>query len=233
MKETFKIALISILLLLISGSKADSAVLTSEHVAEKVKNDIIASLEQDQNGEKEVEVKIKAMPFTSLEIPDGEIEIKTRVSNLNSIVRVWVYVDKTRIKSFGVRVDVKLYEKVWVSQDWVKRGNALNGIVMEKKDISSIKGGLPRKNINPQNYRARRNIKPGKIIEINDIEEIPTIVKNSPVSVIFKTSSVSVTIPAVAMTSGKTGDFIKVKSKKYRQTYVGEIIGDNIVLVNI
>ncbi len=210
---------------------AQSAVLTSQFVSKQVKNDIITQLKQDYNGE--IEVKIKSLPYQSIKIPDGKVKIRSEINGLNSIVKVNIYVDRIKVKTFGARAEIKIKDKVWVAQDWIKRGGILTGLTMEKKDVSSIYNKLPRKDFEPGRYRARINIKPGKIIELNNIEEIPTIVRNSPVSLIFKTPTVSVTIPAIAITSGKTGDFIKVKSKAYRKNYVGKIIGKNLVLVNI
>ena len=233
MRKLLNIALLSAIIFLGFTPDVQCAVLKSQFISDQVKNEIVTQLKQDYNGE--IEINIKSLPYQSIQIPDGKVEIKSEINNLNStsIVKVNIYVDQVKVKSFGVRAEIKIKDNVWVAKNWIKRGEVLTGITMEKKNVTSIYNNLPGKDFEPISYRARMNIKPGKIIELTNIEEIPTIVKNSPVSLIFKTPTVSVTIPAVAVTSGKTGDFIKVKSQRFRKNYVGKIIGENLVLVNI
>lgn len=233
MRKLSKIALLSVIIFLGISSRAYSAVLESQFITEQVKKEVISQLKSDYDGK--INVNIRSIPYKTIEIPDGNMEIKTDIGNFNSIsiVRVSIFVDGIKVKSFGVRAEITIKDKVWVAKDWISRGNTLKNLKMVKKEISSELDSLPGNDFNPERYRARRNIKPGEVIEFNNIEVIPTIVRNSPVSVIFKTPTVSITIPCVAMTSGKTGDFIKVKSKRYKKNYVGKIIGKNLVLVNI
>lgn len=220
-------------MLLGNNPMAYSAVLKSQFITEQIKQDITARLNRDYKGS--VEVNIRSLPYETVEVPDGKVRIATEIGNLNavSIIKVILYVDEVKIKTFGARAEITVKSKVWVSRDWIKRGNTLKNLKMEKKEITSGLNKLPGENFAPEKYMARRNIRPGQIIELDDIEAVPTIVKNSPVSVIFKTPTVSVIIPCIALTSGKTGDFIKVKSEIYKKNYVGKIIGKNIVLVNI
>ena len=235
MNKLINIFLLSAIILLSFTSKAYSAILNSQFITEQIKSDIKTQLKQHYNGK--ITVEIKSLPYKSIKVPDGEIEIKTN-SNLKklksiSIIKVNIYVDKVRVKSFGVRAELKIYDKVWVAKDWIKRGGNLNNIAFEEREISSSLSSVPGKDFEPHKYLAKRNIKPGEIINLLYVEGIPLIVKNSPVSVIFKTPLVSITIPGIAVTSGKTGDFIKVKNIRYKKNYMGKIIGKNLVLINI
>lgn len=233
MRKFIKIALFTIILSVGLNSTAYCAILESQFVINKVKKDIIKQLEQDYDGK--VNIEIKHFPYKTIDIPDGNVKMVSEIGNLSSksIIKVSIYVNEMKVKTFGLRAEISIKDKVWVAKDWIRRGDTLKNLKMVKTDISSALDKLPGKNFNPSKYMARRNIRPGDIIERNDIETIPTIVRNSPVSVIFKTPTVSVTIPCIALTSGKTGDFIKVKSKAYKKNYVGKIIGKNLVLVNI
>lgn len=215
--------------------EANCAVLDSQFIAEEVKKELISQLQQNYSGE--IEVNVKYLPYKSVKIPNGNLKIKAELKsdslNSQSIAKVSIYVNNTKIKSFGAKIVIRIKDKVWVAKDWIKRGQSLTCLTLEEKEITSVSGNLPGKDFLPRIYRARRNIKPGEVIKLKNIEKIPTVVKNSPVSVTFKTSMVSVTIPCTAVTSGSTGDFIKVKSKKFRKNYIGKIIGKNLILVNI
>ncbi len=231
---SYKTIILTLIMSFCLVNKANSAVLDAQFLCREIKKDIIERLKNGYEGETEVE--ITALPYQTIHVPEGDVEIKTEAGykNLNSsIVKVKILVNNIKVKSFGVRVSVKLYDKVWVARGWIKKGETLKNLKLEKKEISSGLSGVLKKDFNPGKYLARRNIKPGEVINAGYIEEVPTIVKNSPVSLVFKTPLVSVTIPAVAVTSGKIGDYIRVKNKRYKKNYVGKIIGKNIVLVNI
>ena len=215
--------------------QANCAVYDSQFISEKVEKNLTTQLEQNFSGE--VEVNVKYLPYKAIEIPDGELNVKAELKSdrigSQTIVKVSLYVNDTKVKSFGAKVAVSVKENVWVATDWIKRGQSLTSLTMKEKKINSLSTGLPGKGFIPRKYRARRNIKPGEVVQLKNIEKTPTVVKNSPVSVIFKTPTVSITIPCVAVTSGGTGDFIKVQSKKFKKNYVGQIIGKNLILVNI
>jgi len=233
LRKLLNILVLSAFIFLGINLRAYCADLSSQFVIEEIKNDIIEQLKQIYDGE--IEVNIISLPYQTLSLPDGKVEIKAEIGNLDviSIIKTGIYVNNVRVKSFGARAEIKIKTKAWVAKDWIKTGETLNSIAFEQKEITSSFGSLPQKNFKPGNYMARRNIKPGEVIQIKDIQEIPTIVINSPVSLIFKTPAIAVTIPAIALTSGKTGDFIKVKSIQYKKNYVGKVIGQNLVLINI
>lgn len=234
MKIFIKIALITIILLSGLVPEAECAVLDAQVIAKKIKHDITEQLKQQHDGR--VEVEVASLPYQKFDLPDGKIDIRTD-TDLNSldssIVRVNIYVNGIKAKTFGARVEIKIYDRVLVAQDWIRKGDTLKSIKAEEKNISSMVDVVLKKGFDTHKYLARRNIKPGEIINKNYIEKIPTIVKNSPVSLIFKTPYVSVTIPAIALTSGGMGDYIKVKNKAYKKNYIGKVIGKNIVLVHI
>ena len=229
-----KITILTVILAFCFTTKANSAVLDAQILAREIEKDITACIQQEHKGK--VEVEVVALPYQTIELPDGNIEIKTETTlqNINStILKVNIYVNNIKVKTFGARVEIKIYDKVWVAQNFLQRGDTLKNLKLEEKNISSMPGIAAKENFDPTNYLTKRNVKPGEIINLNYIEEIPMIVKNSPVSLIFKTPLVSITVPAIAVDEGKVGDFIKVKNKAYGKSYVGKIIGENIVLVNI
>lgn len=235
MKKIINTALLLILMGFGFAPKAYGAVYDSVQIAYLIKNDIVEQIKQQFEGK--IEVEVTALPYQTVEVPNGKLEVKTDIDLNNmyspAIVRTELYVNNIKVKSFGARAEIKIYEKVWVSRDWIKRGETIKNLRLEEKNVSSILHSVVKKDFNQGEYLARRNIKPGEVITYEYIEEIPTIVKDSPVSLIFKTPQVSVTIPAIAVTSGKMGDYIRVKNIQYKKNYVGRIIGDNIVLVNI
>lgn len=113
MRRLNKILLITAIMLLGFNFEAQSAVLSSQFVAEKVKQDLISQLKQDYSGE--IKVSVKYLPYKSIEIPDGNIEIKADLKsnslNSQSIARVSIYVNDEKVKSFGAKIEISIKEK--------------------------------------------------------------------------------------------------------------------------
>jgi flagella basal body P-ring formation protein FlgA len=234
-KKTALIIVIIMTTLFINRESASGYIINSQFISEKVKEDLYLKLKPQISGR--IELSVEDIPYDLIEIPNGKLKIETepnfRYFNQNSIVRVNIYVNNIRVKSFGLRIKIQVFDKVWVAKDVINIGESLYSVKLEEKELTSRIADPAKESFNPQNYMAKKIFRPGEIITLGYVEEAPTIMRDSPVSVIFKTSLVSVTVPCTALTSGKTGDYIKVRNKAYRRDYLGKIIGTNLVLVNI
>lgn len=237
MKKTLKTALL-ILIFSALSCKAGAAVLDSKILKEKIKKDVEEQVKANVKGI--IKVEITDLPYEKIETNEGkngkveiEAKINNRFFNPITIVRVNIIVNGEEYKSFITQAKISVYDKVWVAQDYIKRGDILTKVALEEKEITYLPKTLIRKDFDPYTHLSEKNYKPGDVLDSNYIENIPAIVKDSPVSLIFKTASVSVVIPAIALDKGSIGDYIKVRSKNYRKDYMGKIISENIVLVNI
>jgi len=218
--------------------KASAAVLDSKFLKEKIKKDVEEQVKTNIKGT--INVEIAKLPYEKIETNEGKngkveivSKINTRFFNPTTIVRVSILVNGEEYKSFITQAKISVYDKVWVAQDYIKRGEALTQVALEEKEITYFSKTLVRKDFDPYKYISEKNYKPGDVIDSNYIEKNPAIVRYSPVSVIFKTPSVSITIPATALDKGNIGDYIKVRSKNYKKDYMGKIISENMVQVNI
>jgi len=235
LKKIFNTALITLVFLAFSA-QARAVVLNKDFLKEKIKKEV----EEQLKSEKRTSVEISELPYEKIEIDAGkndkveiDAKINTRFFNPVTVVRVNILVNGSSQKSFIAQAKINTYDKVWVAKDYIQRGSIFSGVVLEEKEISYLPKTYAKKDFNPYKYVARKNYKPEDVIDVTYVEKIPAIVRNSPVSVIFKTDSVSVTIPAIALEQGGLGDFIKVRSQNYRKDYLGKIISENTVLVNI
>lgn len=237
MKNLFKTAFILLTLLIISIKGADAAVLSTQYLQDAIKKDLIKDFNSKYTGK--VNIEITGMPYKTLTIPDGKVKIDASVNtdqfNRNNIVRVKVSVDNNEVKSFGVPVRLTLYDNVWVAKEYIAKGESLSGekVIQEKREIGLIANNALRGNVYPQGITVRKSFGAGEIIDTRFIKSIPAVAKNSPVSIVFQSPYVTVTISGEALDSGKVGDFIRVRNNKYKKDYKGKIIGSNTILVNI
>lgn len=244
MKKFFKTAII-ILIFSALSCKAGAAVLDSQFLKEKIKKDVEEQLKSNfknnfSDSQSNIKVEITDLPYEKIETHEGKngkVEIESKINlkffNPTTIVRVNIFVNGEIYKSFITQAKINIYNKVWVAKDYIKRGDSLNSVALEERETTYLSKTAARKNFDPYKYISAKNYNPGDVIDSNFIENIPAIVKDSPVFVIFKTDSVSVTIQAIALDKGCIGDYIKVRSKNYKKDYQGKIIGENLVLVNI
>jgi len=237
LKKILNTAFLTLIFLALSF-KADAAVLDAKFLKEKIKKDVEEQIKANLKGN--IKVEISDLPYEKIETNEGKngkVEIESKINlkffNPITIVRVNVFVNGELYKAFITQAKISIYDKVWVAKDYIKRGDVLTNVALEEKEITHLPKTIAGKSFDPYKYVSRKNYNPGDAIDSNYIESIPAIVKDCPVSVIFKTSTVSITITAIALDKGSIGDYIKVRSKNYKKDYMGKIISENLVLVNI
>lgn len=236
MKKSLKTLLILAATLSFTG-QSDAAILKSDFIKNQIKKNVEASL-NNKNIDK-AEVNIKNIPYKTINIPDGRIEIRTsgniRSYSSSSILKTEILVNDKKVKSFCTSADIKIYDNVWVSKDNLRKGAILSwsNLSLEKKQINVFSKNALKNDFNPVGFQVTRSLKSGDILDKKFVKKIPLIVKDSPVSIIFKTPYVSVTLPGMALEEGNIGDFIRVKNKQYKKNFVGKIVGNNIIKVNI
>ncbi len=237
MKKLINFILITIVIIGFSSIKADSAVLTFQYLSEKIKKDILEQLSSSVKGQPVIE--INETQHKTIEVPDGNVKINTSYNDnyfsSHSMVKADIVVDGVKERTLILPVNIKIYDNVWVVTEHIDRGKAFSGsnVTVEKRDISSYVRYALRSNTDIEGMLARKTFKPGDIIDNRYVENAPAVKKESPVSVVFKSDFVMVTMSAEAMDNGNIGDFIKVKNTRYKKIYIGRVISPNTVLVDI
>ncbi len=237
MKKFINFILITTVIIGFSSVRANSAVLTFQYLSEKIKKDILEQLSSSVKGQPVIE--INEVQKRTIEVPDGNIKINTSYNDnyfsSHSMIKADIIVDGIKEKTLIFPVNIKIYDNVWVVTEPIDRGKSFSGsnVTVERKDISSYVKYAVRANTDIEGLLARKTFKPGDIIDNRYIESAPAVKKESPVSVVFKSDFVMVTMSAEAMDNGNIGDFIKVKNTRYKKIYIGRVISPNTVLVDI
>lgn len=229
---------IFIIMLALSQTQAESASLSGDYIINQAENSIKSQVNTIVKGS--VTADITSMPYKTIEVPSGRVKIVTTL-NLNhfsplTVAKVKILVGGNEIKSFGVPVKLSVSDNVWVANDTVNYGETLSGasLSLEKRDLGFLAESAAREKTPVNTYIAKKTFRPGEIIDSRYLETTPVIVRNTLVSVVFSTSDdITVTITAQALENGKMGDFIRVRSKEYKKEYIGKVISQNTILVNI
>lgn len=235
MKKIFRIILIMILVL--SSLKAKAVVISDS----ELKSIITKQVEQNYKKytDAQLNVQVVALPFKDLDLPNGKVSFVVKPTMDKFLARdlekVSVYVNDKFVKTFNAPVVITAWEDVLVASRFINRENQINSqdVVVKKMEISNIIQYPLRANALGKDMLAKKAFREGEIIDQRFVKLRPDILRNSTVTIFFKTNNLTISIDATALSDGVIGDNICLMSKSYNKVYTGKIIGENKVLVEI
>ena len=233
--------LIFTLCLIISCQGTFGYVLTYEqlnnYLEKQITSEIKQSISQYSNDYKiNINGIIRENIITN-ELNPPKIEIISQDSTFKpNLYKRIVIKDSTNkiIKSFPINVQTSIYKNVLVAIDVISYNKEINSnnTKIEKREISKYLG----KTIDSlgQNQIANRNYPKGSIILTSYLKEKSSVLKNSTVDIVFKSSKgLNIKLQGKALSEGAIGDTILVRSEKYNKTYNAKVDSPNQVTVRI
>lgn len=239
MKNLLKSALI-LLTLAIAQNHVIAQTLDAEHI----KAEVVKAVETDMvnKGFTDVDVKVLGIPFSSLELPDGQLKMVI-VENHGSgyskrcIKALRVYVNNSLIRSFGVPLEVKAYKEALVATKEIGIGKSINAsnVVLKKVEVDGNHQNLVSMELlEGEDIVSSKFYRAGQTIDKRFSKIRSDVQKDEMVTVIFDMqNNLTVSIKGKALASGSKGDMVAVQNADNKKVYYGEIINRNIVRVNI
>lgn len=133
-----------------------------------------------------------------------------------------------------VRLRIKKYATVVIANDRITRGSSLDPelLVMQKMEITNLIEQPLTSFDDLDRFRARRNLKKGTIVTNGCLERIPDIERGHETLIIYDDGVCKVTAPGMALQSGLSGEYIKVKNKATKKIIVARVVDNNSVAVD-
>ena len=226
------------LIMMISVLGVNAQTVTSAEIKSQISKQLVASYKKMTTGD--IEVKIPATPFASLELPDGKITYKITQGGdrivPRDIKRIEIYVNDAFVRTLNLPAQTAVYKDVLVASDCINREQAITKESTEVKriDVSYKSDYVLTDESLSKEMSAKKVFQKGESIDIRFVKMKPDIARNADVRVFFVSNgSVMISIDGTAMSDGMLGDYINVENKNYKKVYNGKIIGENRVLVNI
>ena len=232
-----KILLILIMILAFSPLKAQSAVMSPAEVKSVIAKHVIENCKKYT--EAQVSVEVTTVPFKELVLPDGKVSfvISSAFDKFmpRDLEKVSVFVNNKFIRTFNAPVVIKVYEEVLVASCFIERDKEINSNVVEVKkvEISNNMDYSVRANYINRGMLSKKAFRQGEVLDTRFVKVRPDVFRNSNVTVMFNTNNLTISIEAIALSSGSVGDNICLINKNYNKVYTGKIIGENKVLVKI
>ena len=233
-----KLLITALIIMMITGMSVNAQTVTSAEIKSQIANQLEAIYNKNTNAE--IEVKITAVPFAELQLPDGKITYKI-VQGADKIVprdikRVDVYVNNAYIKTLNLPTQTNVYKEVLVAADFINREQAITreATLVKKIDVSQKIDYVLSEKMLDKEMSAKKAFQKGEIIDKRFVKMKPDVARNGEVRIFFVSNgAVMITIDGTALADGMTGDYINVENKNYKKVYTGKVIGENRVLVNI
>ncbi|MEW6413027.1 MAG: flagellar basal body P-ring formation chaperone FlgA [Candidatus Zixiibacteriota bacterium] len=138
------------------------------------------------------------------------------------------------IESNQVRLRIKKYKTVLVVKDRVGRNDNLSPeqFGLERMEVTNLTE-MPLESVEQiEGYRASRNLRPGQILTSGAIEPIPDVESGRETLIVYDDGLCKITATGIALQSGVTGDYVKVKNKATKKIIMARVIDENAVSVD-
>ena len=237
-RKYFLSIVFSILAITLSVQNANAQVIT----AAQIKSDVAKLFENHYKNiiTGDVQVKITAVPFADIQLPDGKITYKISSSGdkilPRDVKRVDVFVNGAFIRTLNLPAQTAVYKEVLVASNLINREQSITNECTEIKrvDVAMRADYVLDASMLEKEITTKKIFQKGEIIDKRFVKMRPDVAKNSDVRIFFVSGgSVMISIDGTAMSDGMTGDYINVENRNYKKVYNGKIIGENRVLVNI
>lgn len=234
MKKLITTALIMIVTAVCVNAQTVTSAEVKSQVAKQLQNGYEKMVKAD------VEVKITATPFASIQLPDGKVTYKI-VQGADKIIprdikRVDVYVNNAFVRTLNLPTQTIVYKDVLVAADYINREQAITkeSTVVKRIDVSQKIDYVLSDKVLSKEMSAKKAFQKGEIIDKRFVKMKPDVERNMGVRIFFVSNgAVMITIDGTALADGMTGDYINVENKNYKKVYTGKVIGENRVLVHI
>lgn len=217
--------------------------------AEQIKAKVVAHVQEKLSGtlsqadQEYLTVSIPQVPAAPFEFPKAEAVQINASSSLGEIyssrgvVKVSLNDQDGHSREIGVPVQLKIQKPVWVVKNTISANAPLQAsdLVLQTRDVSHGYQYVIGQERNLRAYVARVNLRPGDVLDARKIVIPPDVTYNSSVRILISNGDgLTLTIPGVAMDSGRVGEVIRVRQSVYkRKYYSAKIIDKNQVLVEI
>lgn len=236
MNNLSKIALIVLMMAFYYAMPSSAIVLDKDYLQAKITEDLNAKYQKlNPDGA----VIIKTLPMVNVDLKGSQLVIDTSCDfnkvGQNKLAKVMFMENGQTIKTIVVPVEIKAYDNVLVATKDIQKGEALNSsnTKFEKRSIGTNGANVIAENFDYSHMNALRTIKAGDVLDKRFIGKQTAIMRSAPVTAIFQSGGIRLSIEVTAMESGGIGDYIRVHSKDYNRTYQGKVISSNQVLIQI
>jgi flagella basal body P-ring formation protein FlgA len=193
-----------------------------------------------------ITVEVLNIPTSPLNFPQVtepnavKIRMDSRLGEMYSdraIVQVYLQSPTGENREMGVPVHISIKKPVWVSKHSISAHQPLKAsdFSLQTKDVGYNYRYVVGQETPLANYEARVNLQADEVLDNRKILIPPDVTYNADVRIqLSSANGMTLTVPGVAMASGRIGETIRVRQSIYQHRYYNaKIIDKSLVLVEI
>lgn len=133
-----------------------------------------------------------------------------------------------------VRFRVRRYARVVVAAEKILRHDLLTAdrLAMERLEVTNLIERPLRDFDELAGMRAKRNLRMGTILTAAAVEPFPDVESGHRVTVIYDDGRCRITTAGVALQSGVTGNYVKVKNESSGKIIVAKVVDESTVAID-
>ncbi len=177
------------LIMIVTAVCANAQTVTSAEVKAQVAKQLQQGYEKIAKGD--VEVKITATPFASIQLPDGKVTYKITQGGdkiiPRDIKRVDVYVNDAFVRTLNLPAQTIVYKEVLVANDFINREQAITKetVSVKKIDVSQKMDYVLSEQVLSKEMSAKKAFQKGEIIDKRFVKMKPDVERNMAVRIFF------------------------------------------------
>jgi flagella basal body P-ring formation protein FlgA len=161
--------------------------------------------------------------------PDARLVVSDVSRDLlsgNVTIPVGIVSENKVMKRVYVSVKIQMFDSVYVTKRSISQHQNFTNDNIEKKwmEITGIEEQVIKNANEVLDKRTSRYISDGKLITLNNIENLPIIKSGQPITIVSRTNSVVISVYGVAKEDGKKGQMITVENSTSGAKLRGKVI---------
>ena len=180
-----------------------------------------------------------AQPWKDLKLPAADFAVTIVEAPASGVAGTFIV--RTKITSSGetvadlqVSLRAQLWQEVWTASSRLERGQPLDRSLLSTTRVDSLRERQPPllTDVDPANFEVAQTITASRALTRRDVIPRPLIRKGRVVEVIAQQGQLAISMKALALESGASGDLIKLRNIESRKEFSGQILDENKVQVH-
>lgn len=180
-----------------------------------------------------------AQPWKELKLPASDFAITITETPANGIagtflVRVKITSSGELVTDTQVSLRAQLWQEVWTAASRLERGQPLDRSLLSVTKVDSLKERQPPllAEVDPSTLEVAQTVSASRPLTRRDVSVRPLIRKGRVVEVVAQQGQLAISMKALALESGASGDLIKLRNLESRKEFSGQILNENKVEVH-
>ena len=150
------------------------------------------------------------------------------------LVRVKITSSGELITDTQVSLRAQLWQEVWTAASRLERGQPLDRSLLSVTKVDSLKERQPPllAEVDPSTLEVAQTVSASRALTRRDVSVRPLIRKGRVVEVVAQQGQLAISMKALALESGASGDLIKLRNLESRKEFSGQILNENKVQVH-